>query len=66
MKQFSEAFNRDVRANDIILEVDRKEVQSPSDLKKTIDSHKAGDSILLRIKRGNGTNYYAAVQIPKE
>ncbi|MGH9426090.1 MAG: PDZ domain-containing protein, partial [Terriglobia bacterium] len=66
VKQFSEAFNRDVRANDIILEVDRKEVQSPSDLKKTIDSHKAGDSILLRIKRGNGTNYYAAVQIPKE
>lgn len=66
VKQFGEAFNRDVRANDIIVEADRKEVQSPNDLKKTIESHKPGDSILLRIKRGNGTNYYAAVQLPKE
>ena len=66
VKQFGEAFNRDIRANDIILEADRKDVRSPADLKKVIEARKQGDSILLRVKRGNGTNYYAAVQIPKE
>jgi serine protease Do len=66
VKQFSEAFNRDVRVNDIILEADRKDVRAPSDLKRIIESRKPGDSILFRIKRGNGANYFAAVQLPKE
>ncbi len=66
VKPYSEAFNRLIRENDIIVEADKKEVKSPADLKKIIDARKAGDSVLLRVKRGNGTTTYVAVQLPKD
>jgi PDZ domain-containing secreted protein len=46
------------------VEADRKQVNSPGELKKIIDSRKAGDSVLLRIKSERGTSF-VAVQIPK-
>ncbi|MEK9135981.1 MAG: Do family serine endopeptidase, partial [Bacteroidota bacterium] len=66
VKPFSEAFSRGIDQNSIIIEADRKEVKSPSDLKKIIDSHKPGDSILLRVKSSRGQIGYTAVQLPKE
>jgi serine protease Do len=66
VKPFGEAANRNIGRNAIILEADRKEVGSAADLKKIIESHKPGDSILLRLKFSNGVTNYAAVQLPKE
>lgn len=66
VKPYGEAFSRDIRESDVIIEADRKEIQSPSELKKIIEARKPGDSILLRIKRQNGATAYVAVQLPKE
>ncbi len=66
VKQYSEAFNRFVAKNDLIVEADRQEVRSPSDLKRIIDERKPGDSVLLRLKRNGAKNSaFVAVQIPK-
>lgn len=65
VEPYGEAFNRRIGANDIVIEADKKQVDSPGDLKKVIAAHKPGDSILLRLQRGDGLKYYAAVQIPK-
>jgi serine protease Do len=66
VKPFGEAANRNIGKNAIILEADRKAVGSAADLKKIIESHRPGDSILLRLKFSNGVTNYAAVQLPKE
>ena len=66
VKPYSEAFNRGIVENTVILEADRKQVKSPGDLKKVIDGRKGGDSILMRIKRPDGTTQYVAVQLPKD
>jgi serine protease Do len=66
VKPYGEAFNRDIRQNDIILEADKKEIQSAGDLRKVIEGRKPGDSVLLRVKRQNGATAYVAIQIPKE
>jgi len=66
VKPYSEAFNRGIVQNGVIVEADRKEVKSPADLKKVIESRKAGDSILLRLKRPDGGTAFIAVQLPKE
>jgi hypothetical protein len=47
-----------------IVEADRKQVNSPADLKKVVDGRKPGDSVLLRIRSERGTAF-VAVQIPK-
>jgi S1-C subfamily serine protease len=66
VKPYGEAFNRGIGQNDVIVEADKKEVKSPSDLKRALDARKGGDSMLLRVKRQNGATAYVAVQIPKE
>ncbi len=66
VKQFSEGYNRQIGENDVIVEMDRKLVASPVDLRKALESHKPGDSILFRLKRVDGTSYYAAVQVMAE
>lgn len=66
VKPYSEAFNRAIEQNSVIVEADRKEVSSPSDLKRIVDGRKPGDSILLRLKRPKGGTAYIAVQLPKE
>ncbi len=66
VKPFGEAAKQNIAQNSIILEADRKEISSPSDLKKVIDSRKPGDSILLRLKFPNGVTNYTAVQLPRE
>jgi len=63
VKQYSEAFNRQIGQNDAVVEVDRQEVKTAKDLRKIIESKKAGDSVLFRMKRSDGSAYYAALQI---
>ena len=64
VRRYGEADNRAIGKNMVIVEADRKPVNSPADLKKVIDSHKGGDSVLLRIRSERGTSF-VAVQIPK-
>ncbi len=66
VKPYGEAQQRGLASNDIIVEADRKEVKSPKDLKGILEERRKGDSILLRVKRQNGTTNYVAIQIPKE
>jgi serine protease Do len=63
VKQYSEAFNRQIGRNDAVVEADRQEVKSAKDLRKIIQSKKAGDSVLFRMKRSDGSAYYAALQV---
>jgi serine protease Do len=65
VKRYGEADSRFLRPNQIILEADRKDVSSPSDLKKILDARKPGDSILLRVRQDDKTTNFVAVQIPK-
>jgi serine protease Do len=65
VKSYSEAYNRGLQEGDVILEADKKEVTSPKELKSIIENKKAGDAILLRIKRQDGSTRFLAVQIPK-
>jgi len=66
VKPYSEAFNRAIRPNDVIVEADRREIVGPTDLKKLFDSRKPGDAVLLRLKRDNNKQTaFVAVQIPK-
>ncbi len=64
VKPYGEAFNRAIGKNMVIVEADRKQVNSPSELKKVVDGRKPGDSLLLRIRSERGTSF-VAVQIPK-
>jgi serine protease Do len=64
VKAYSEAAKGRIVKDDIILEADRKPVNSPSDLKKIVEAHKAGDALLLRVKRDDSV-MFLAVQIPK-
>ncbi len=63
VKQFSEAFDKGIRENDIIIEADRKPVRNVDDLKKIIQSRKSGEVILLRIK-GNAGSRYVGLTMP--
>ena len=66
LKPYSEAFKQGIGNNDVILEADRKDVNTPADLKSIMTSRKSGDAVLLLIKReGNAGTAFVAVQIPK-
>ena len=65
VKSYSEAFNRGLRENDIILEADRKPVTSLSDFQKVVKSKKPGDALMLRVKGPQGGARFVAVMIPK-
>jgi len=65
VKSLSEAANRNLGKNDVILEADRKVVNSTKELKDIIEKKKPGDSVLLRVKKPNGQTSFLAVQIPQ-
>ncbi len=62
-KHFGEAFNQGLTGGEIILEADNTAIHSIKDFKSIIDKHKAGDAILLRVKKSN-TVAYLALQLP--
>jgi serine protease Do len=64
VKPYGEAFNRAIGKNMVIVEADRKQVNTPADLKKIVDGRKPGDSVLLRIRSERGTSF-VALQIQK-
>jgi serine protease Do len=63
VKRFSEAYNQGIGEGDVILEIDKKSVSSAADVKTILGKHKAGDAILVRVKRG-ATSALLALQIP--
>lgn len=63
VKRFGAAFDRGLREGDVIVEADKKEIQSPRDLKAVLEKHKSGDAMMLRIKRETGSAYIA-IQVP--
>ncbi|MBI5214758.1 MAG: Do family serine endopeptidase [Ignavibacteriae bacterium] len=65
VKRFSEASNRSLRTGDVILEADKKQIKSVKDLKSVLENQKAGDAVLLRVKRREGTTNFITMQIPK-
>ncbi len=65
VRRYSEAFNRNIHAGDIILEVDKKPVYSPKEFQKLVGEHKAGDALLLRVKLESNDMAFLALQIPK-
>ncbi|TAK56656.1 MAG: Do family serine endopeptidase [Bacteroidetes bacterium] len=65
VKRFGEAFNRRLTRGDVIMEADKKEIASVKDLKSVIEKQKAGDALLMRVKRENGQIQFIAIQIPK-
>jgi serine protease Do len=65
VKPYSEAFNRGLRPNLVILDADKRPVTSPAELKKILGSKSAGDSVLLRVRLDKETVSFIAVQLPK-
>ncbi len=65
VKNYSEAFNRGLRENDIILEADKKPITTVSDFEKIVKSKKSGEALMLRVKGAQGSARFVAVMIPK-
>ncbi|MFH1049301.1 MAG: Do family serine endopeptidase [bacterium] len=65
VERYSEAAQRGLSPNGVIVKADGKEVNSPSDLKKIIKSKSAGDGILLHIKYKD-SNRIVAIAIPED
>jgi serine protease Do len=66
VRPYKEAFDRGLREGDVVVEADRKEVDSPTEFKRIVDARKSGDSVLLRVKRPNGPTTYIALQIQEQ
>ncbi|ROL61279.1 Do family serine endopeptidase [Bacteroidetes/Chlorobi group bacterium ChocPot_Mid] len=65
VERYSEASQRGLSPNGVIVKADGKEVNSPSDLKKIISSKKPGDGVLLHIKYKD-SNRIVAIAIPEK
>ena len=63
VKEYGEAFNRNLRRGQVILEADKKPVKTTADLKKVFDSRKPGDSVLLRVRMNEEITSFIAVQL---
>ncbi len=66
VKPYTEASERQLVANDIIVEADMKGVTRIADLEKIVHSKKPGDALMLRVKGIRGDTRYVAVLIPKD
>jgi serine protease Do len=66
VERYGEAQKRGIGEGDVVLEADRKTIETPAQLKKAIESRKAGESVLLRVRRQtDGSAAFIAVQIPR-
>ncbi|OGU42000.1 MAG: hypothetical protein A2X61_12105 [Ignavibacteria bacterium GWB2_35_12] len=61
--RFGKAAERGLSPNGVIVKADRKELNSPEQLKKLIDSKKPGDAILLQLKYPDASRI-VALEIP--
>jgi serine protease Do len=60
----SPASNAGLEPGDVILEVRRQPVQGAAEYNKAVQGLKKGDSVLVRVKRGQGVQY-VTVKIPR-
>ena len=62
---YGEAFNQGVREGDVVLSVNRNEVNSPEDVEDIVDGVANGDVVLLEIQRSNGMKSLVALEVNK-
>jgi serine protease Do len=65
VEEFGEAFNRNLRRGQVILEADKKPVKSTGDLKRVFDGRKPGESVLLRVRMDEEITSFIALQLGK-
>lgn len=63
VKAYSKAFNQRLFKNLVIVEVDKKPIESVKDFEKIINSKK-GKAILLKLADSEGTTRYVGLEIP--
>jgi len=64
VKPSSQAYEQGLRPNDIILEVNRRQITSQNDFKEAVKSVKAGESLMLLVLR-DGNTFYRAFKLEK-
>ena len=64
VKPFSKAEDKQLAKGFIILEADKKKVNSVGDLRSIIKSKK-GSAVLLRLQDSRGNNFYRGIEIPE-
>ncbi len=65
VERYSQAEERRLAPNGVIIKADGKKVKTPEDLKKIIDSKKPGDGILLQLRYPD-SNRIVALEIPED
>ena len=68
VKQGSSAYRKGVREGDLITSVNREDVTTVREYDRIMDKLKAGDVVLLRLKKrvsGNVNTFYVTVRIPE-
>ncbi|MFZ1320126.1 MAG: Do family serine endopeptidase [Ignavibacteria bacterium] len=63
VKQFSEAFDRGLREGLVIIEADKNEISSVSELNNIIENKSKGDIIVFKVKTPDGLVRLVAVEI---
>jgi serine protease Do len=66
VKQYSEAFNRLLRTNDVVVSVNKETISSVHDFDSVLKAKKPGDAILMRVKSQDGISRFISLMIPKE
>ncbi len=64
VKNYGKAFNQGLGAGAVIVSVDKKEINSVSELKAIYDNKK-GDAILLKVVDGKGNSRLVGIDIPR-
>ncbi len=67
VRQFSEAYRKDLKAGDIILEANRKKVKTVRDLRNIINGLDSGNTLILLIRRernGESQEFIRTLRIP--
>ena len=67
VRRFSEAYRKDLKAGDIILEANRKKVKTVRDLRNIINRLDSGDTLILLIRRernGESQEFIRTLRIP--
>ncbi|MBL7095352.1 PDZ domain-containing protein [candidate division KSB1 bacterium] len=64
----SQAYRNGIREGDLITAINRKEVESVRDYNRIVDKAKAGDILLIRLKkrsRESLSNWYVSLRVPE-
>ena len=64
VKPFSKAEDRQLAKGFIILEADKKKINSVSDL-RSIMKDKKGSALLLKLQDGRGNNFFRGIEVPE-